>query len=371
MAGTEALPEDPRRIRRAPPLRAARRTALCQWRHPHRPRGEQDPQGRDRPFQDPGRLRRALRAGLGLPRPADRAPDRKGPRQAPARRQGARTVPQLRGRAGGAAEEGLHPPRRARRLGQSLPDHGLSQRGRRDPRGRRPVPDRLPVRGLEAGELVLRLRLGTGRGRSRVPGQEVAGDRCRLSPRRCGARARRPCLRHQGAARRRLLDGDLDHHAMDHPVEPGTEHASGIRLRAGEDGARLHHPCRRVARGGTAALRPRRRGARRLPGRGALIGEVPPSFLRPCVARLSGRLRHARRRYRHRPQRAGLWPGGFRILPQARHAQRRDPHPGAGRRRVCLQLALLRRHVCLEGQSGHHREAGRGRQPVWKRGDRA
>jgi isoleucyl-tRNA synthetase len=45
------------------------------------------------------------------------------------------------------------------------------------------------------------------------------------------------------------------------------------------DGARLHHPCRRVARGGTAALRPRRRGARRLPGRGAGPGEVPPSLL--------------------------------------------------------------------------------------------
>jgi hypothetical protein len=31
----------------------------------------------------------------------------------------------FRGRTGGKAEEGFHPPRRARRLGQSLPDHGL------------------------------------------------------------------------------------------------------------------------------------------------------------------------------------------------------------------------------------------------------
>jgi isoleucyl-tRNA synthetase len=57
--------------------------------------------------------RRALCAGLGLPRPADRAPDREDPRQAPAGRQGARVVPHLCHGAGGAAEEGFHPPRRA------------------------------------------------------------------------------------------------------------------------------------------------------------------------------------------------------------------------------------------------------------------
>jgi hypothetical protein len=131
LAGEEALPEASAKAAPGGRVRAARRPALRQRRHPHRPRGEQDPQGHHRPLQDPGRFRRALRAGLGLPRPADRAPDRKDPRQAPARRQGARAVPRLRHRAGRAAEEGFHPPRRAGRLGQSLPDHGLRQRGRR------------------------------------------------------------------------------------------------------------------------------------------------------------------------------------------------------------------------------------------------
>ena len=46
----------------------------------------------------------------------------------------------LRRRADRAAEEGFHPPRRAGRLGPSLPDHGLPHRGRRDPRARRDVP---------------------------------------------------------------------------------------------------------------------------------------------------------------------------------------------------------------------------------------
>jgi hypothetical protein len=45
---------------------------LCQRHDSHRSRAQQDPQGHDRPLEDPGRLRRALRAGLGLPRPADR-----------------------------------------------------------------------------------------------------------------------------------------------------------------------------------------------------------------------------------------------------------------------------------------------------------
>ena len=55
-----------------PQVHPARRPALCQRRHPHRPRGQQDPQGHHRQEQDAGRLRCALRAGLGLPRPADR-----------------------------------------------------------------------------------------------------------------------------------------------------------------------------------------------------------------------------------------------------------------------------------------------------------
>ena len=79
-----------------------------------------------------------------------------------------------------AAEEGLPAPRRARRLGASLPDDGAAQRGRRDPRARQAAGEGLRLPRPEAGELVLRLRLGAGRGRSRVRGPQGSGDRCRL-----------------------------------------------------------------------------------------------------------------------------------------------------------------------------------------------
>ena len=48
---------------------------------PHRPRGQQGPQGHRGQVEAAGRLRRALRAGLGLPRPADRTRGREEVRQ--------------------------------------------------------------------------------------------------------------------------------------------------------------------------------------------------------------------------------------------------------------------------------------------------
>ena len=53
-----------------------RRPALRQWRHAHRPCDQQHPQGHRRPHPDPARQGRALRARLGLPRPADRVEGR-------------------------------------------------------------------------------------------------------------------------------------------------------------------------------------------------------------------------------------------------------------------------------------------------------
>ena len=66
------------RARRArpPEVRAARRPAVRQRQHPHRPRAQQDPEGLRRQVADDGGLRRAVRAGLGLPRAADRAEGR-------------------------------------------------------------------------------------------------------------------------------------------------------------------------------------------------------------------------------------------------------------------------------------------------------
>ena len=57
-------------------IRPARRPALRQRQHPYRPRAQQDPQGRGDAQPADARLRFQLRAGLGLPRPADRMEDR-------------------------------------------------------------------------------------------------------------------------------------------------------------------------------------------------------------------------------------------------------------------------------------------------------
>ena len=62
-------------------VRAARRPAVRQRRDPHRPRGQQGAEGHHRQVAHARRLRRAVRAGLGLPRPADRARGREGGRQ--------------------------------------------------------------------------------------------------------------------------------------------------------------------------------------------------------------------------------------------------------------------------------------------------
>ena len=58
----------------------ARRSALRQRRDPHGHPAQQGAQGHRRPIADDGRLRQPVRARLGLPRPADRAQGRQGPR---------------------------------------------------------------------------------------------------------------------------------------------------------------------------------------------------------------------------------------------------------------------------------------------------
>ena len=67
-----------RPARAAPKFVAARRPALRQRQHPHRSRAQQDPQGRGDAQPADARPRFQLRAGLGLPRPADRVEDRGG-----------------------------------------------------------------------------------------------------------------------------------------------------------------------------------------------------------------------------------------------------------------------------------------------------
>src|SRR5436305_903004 len=68
-----ALREAPRGECRPSTLRAARRTAVRQRQHPHRPHAQQGAEGRHREAPRDGRPLRALRARVGLPRAADRA----------------------------------------------------------------------------------------------------------------------------------------------------------------------------------------------------------------------------------------------------------------------------------------------------------
>ena len=166
----------------------------------HRPRRQQDPEGHGRQGAPARRLRRALRAGLGLPRPADREPDREDLRPQPAARRGAGQEPRLRHRADRAADGRLQAPGRARRLGPPLPHDGLRQRGRRDPRAQARDRARLRLPRPEAGVLVLRLRLVAGRVRDRVRRQDLADGRRRLPVRRARQAGRR--LRPAGAATR-------------------------------------------------------------------------------------------------------------------------------------------------------------------------
>ncbi len=65
----------------------------------------------------------------------------------------------------------------------------------------------------------------------------------------------------------------------------------------------------------------------------APAGHVHAGYDR-LVTGLPGRLRHRRRRHRHRALVAGLWRGRLPLLPGARHGGRPDPQPGAGRRRA-------------------------------------
>ena len=110
-------------------LHPARRAALCQRPYPHRPRAEQDPEGHHRQVQVHGGLPQPLCSGLGLPRPAHRAPGAQEPR---VQERGHEPDGDPEALPGVCREVHRHPARgvqaagRVRRLGQSLPHHELS-----------------------------------------------------------------------------------------------------------------------------------------------------------------------------------------------------------------------------------------------------
>ena len=228
MAGEQDLRGDTRRVQGPAEVHPARRPAVCKRQYPSRPRDQQDSEGHHRQVAQHGRLRRGVCARLGLPRHADRARDRETAWQEPAGGEDAKPVPRLRRGADRAAEKGFSAPGRARRLGPSLPDHGLRQRSRRDPHAGEGIGEGLRLPRPEAGKLVLRLRIGPGRSRGRICGQEGLRHRRRLCLRRAGKNRRG--VRPGQASGRQGLDRHLDHHALDHTRQPGAERAPGARL---------------------------------------------------------------------------------------------------------------------------------------------
>ena len=129
-------------------------------------------------------LRFQLRAGLGLPRPADRVEDRGAvPRQGPGQGRGAgqrvpRRVPRVRRALDRRAARGVQAPRRRGRLGALLLDHGLRGRGHHRRRADEVRHERRALSRLEAGDVVAWWR------RRRWP--RPRSSTTTTSPTRCG-----------------------------------------------------------------------------------------------------------------------------------------------------------------------------------------
>ena len=188
-------------------VRAARRPAVRQRQHPHGHGAQQDPQGPRRQVALDGRLRRAVRRRLRLPRPADRAEGRSRARAEEARHVGRRLLPRLprlRRALHRHDDRAVPAPRHPRHLGRAVPDDELQVPG--GDRARvRPVRRAGPrLQGQEAGALVHPLPHGAGRSGGRVRGSHVAVDLRRV-PARAGERGgarRRACRRSPAATSR-------------------------------------------------------------------------------------------------------------------------------------------------------------------------
>ena len=232
LGGHGPLRPDPRRPHRLRAVHPPRWPPLRQRRHPHRSRRQQGDQGHDHQVPHPGRPGRPLCAGLGLPRPAHRAPGGKEGGQA--RRQDQRRrlppgLPRLCRPPGGRPAPRLQAPGGAGGLGESLPDHGLRLRGQHHSRpwgdlGQWPCPQ-----GLQAGALVHRLRFGPGGGRGGVRRQGVHLYRRALPGPGRGVPLHPLPLGAQRPRRGAPVGGHLDHH----PLDPARQSGGGLQPRAG------------------------------------------------------------------------------------------------------------------------------------------
>ena len=335
-------------------LRPARRPAVRERPAARRPRRQQDPEGHDRQGAPARRLRLALHAGLGLPRPADRERDREDLRPRPAARRGAGEEPRLRDRADRAADGRLQARRRARRLGASVPDDGLRQRGRRDPRPEADDRARLRLPRPEAGLLVLRLRLVAGRVRDRVRRPQV--DRRSTSP---SSPPTRPSSPPRSACRRsprtRSPSSGRRRRGRSRPTRRSTSTRSSSTRWSTPSAACCcwrarwsRSAWRATASTGTVRRERARASASRACSFRHPLAAVDPGYDR-TRAGLPRRLRDRRRRHRHRPLVAGLRHRRLQLVPRPRPGGRRHPQPGAGQRRLRRRAAAVRRRAHLEG----------------------
>ncbi len=138
------------------------------------PRAQQDAEGHGRPHPDPAGQGRALRARLGLPRPADRMEDRgavpqeeaqqgRGPAEGVPRR-----VPRLCAALGERAARAVPAARHHRRLGQSVSDDGFPGGGDDRLRIVQVRRERPALSRRQAGDVVAGREDRAGRGRDRI-----------------------------------------------------------------------------------------------------------------------------------------------------------------------------------------------------------
>ena len=272
--GARPLPPAARGARAAAPvLAAARRPALLERPPPHGHRGQQDLEGRRGAQRLAAGLRRALRAGLGQPRHADRDPGR------PASSASARRPPD---RSRCAAAAASTPPsgwtiQREEferlgvlgRLGASLPDHGPALRGR-DPRD-------LRRRSPSAASSSAACARSTG-ARPTAPRWPRPRSSTRTIPRprsTCASRCARDPRGALGGAAPSVAARGLDHHAVDAARQPRPDGRSRAPTtswsRAGGRPLRSLAAARLEARGARpragSAARSTRRAARARPGR--------------------------------------------------------------------------------------------------------
>ena len=215
-------------------------------------------------------------------------------------------------RADRAAEGAVPAARRARRLGSSVHDDGVSQRGRRDAHARRAARQGLHLPRPQAGQLVLRLPVGAGRSRSRIRGPHRHRDRRRLRGRPARPRQARARVRPRAVARRSGARGHLDDDAVDDSGQSGAgrpSRTSSIRWSRPIAGASSSRPSWSMPASRASASQEESRPAASSTSRPAASLEgirFRHPFYDSAIAGPARRIRDAGAGDRHRAQLAGV-----------------------------------------------------------------